>query len=166
MGKRLIGFKAISSLNLNGRRTIRTICPITDKPDCSESLLYTENSLDIVAYIPGEPVQQTLITDSLSKQYGNQDGYSFCSFDLEYAPASLPLWMDINDGLVTIGANTELDPADEITVTVTVSRDSSLATERTPWGTFTARLVREGELSSAQDGIVLLPNDFGEGDFG
>ena len=78
----------------------------------------------------------------------------------------MPLWMDINDGLVTIGANTELDPADEITVTVTVSRDSSLATERTPWGTFTARLVREGELSSAQDGIVLLPNDFGEGDFG
>ena len=81
-----------------------------------------------------------------SDYYGWADGYSFCSFGLEFEPDTLPLWMDVDDGEITIGANTELDPADEQTMTINLVRGDTADAERILWGTLTVRLERPGEL--------------------
>ena len=84
-----------------------------------------------------------------SDYYGWADGYSFCSFGLEFdtgTVGTLPLWMDVDDGEITIGANTELDPADEQTMTINLVRGDTADAERILWGTLTVRLERPGEL--------------------
>ena len=69
-----------------------------------------------------ESVSKYLEMDYISKYYGSFDGYSFCkdSYKLVIEPAeeSRPNWLSIVDNLVTIKANTALDPEDDITITV------------------------------------------------
>ena len=76
----------------------------------------------MVATIPGDPVQQLLDIDSISNYYGNFDGYSFCSksYSLVIEPEIKPFWMSIYGNLVIIGANTEIDPEDTVTLTIKI----------------------------------------------
>ena len=68
----------------------------------------------------------------MSQYYGNADGYSFCNFNFELNPdPTTIMWMLVDENVVTIGANTEIDPADDVTITVTVSRDGSVEATRT-----------------------------------
>ena len=69
----------------------------------------------------------------MSQYYGNADGYSFCNFNFVIDPdqASLPLWMLVDENVVTIGSNTAVDDEDDQTITVTVSRDGSVEATRT-----------------------------------
>lgn len=55
-GKRLIGFRVVVTDRVANDRTIRTICPIIDQPDCADSLIFTDNFDDMTAYIPGAEV--------------------------------------------------------------------------------------------------------------
>ena len=56
-GKRLIGFRVVVTDRINvNDRTIRTICPIIDQPDCADSLIFTDDFDDMTAYIPGTEV--------------------------------------------------------------------------------------------------------------
>ena len=52
--KRLVGFKVLYSDYNSGTRNIRSICPLVDTPDCSETEFFTESFDDMVAYIPGD----------------------------------------------------------------------------------------------------------------
>lgn len=57
----------------------------------------------------------------MSQYYGNADGYSFCNFNFELNPdPTTIMWMQVDDNVVTIGANTEIDAEDDVTITVTV----------------------------------------------
>jgi hypothetical protein len=69
----------------------------------------------------------------MSQYYGNSDGYSFCNFNFVIDPdqASLPMWMIVDENVVTIGSNTAVDDEDDQTITVTVSRDGSVEATRT-----------------------------------
>ena len=80
--------------------------------------------MEVTTSDPAE--SQTMIIDQMSKYYGNADGQSFCNFDIDIEPTSLPAWIDINDNIVTIEADTELDTSDDETLTITVSSDGSV----------------------------------------
>ena len=135
--KRLIGFKAITTKSSWETRNIRTLCPIIDEPDCSESAFFPNPPSDMTADILGDPVTQVLQIDWLSAYYGNLDGRSFCSFSFEIEfhavaepPSRLltsmsthpdkPLWLSTYDNLIVIGANTVLDAANSVGITVKI----------------------------------------------
>ena len=76
----------------------------------------------------------------MSTYYGDFDGYSFCSesYNLVIEPETKPFWMSIYGNLVVIGANTEIDPPDSVTLTIKVLNTDGSAIEGVTDRTFLA----------------------------
>ena len=123
----MIGFKTIVSdyHPSKGQRNIRTICPIIDEIDCSETTYYEDNFDDMVAVIGGERVTQTLNIDMYSQWYGSGDGHSFCGehYSIEISD-QIPEWMSImNTNVVTIGTSSPIHQEDSFDLMVTIRRE-------------------------------------------
>ena len=67
------------------------------------------------------------------------------------------MWMQVDENVVTIGANTAIDAEDDVTITVTVSRDGSVEATRTLF----AELVEDAASASPQSVDPSFGSDFG-----
>ena len=94
----------------------------------------------------------------MSQFYGTADGYSFCNFNFELNPdPTTIMWMQVDDNVVTIGANTAIDAEDSVTITVAVSRDGSVEATRTLF----AELVSDAGSAAPQGVDASFGSDIG-----
>ena len=101
---RLVGFKVVISDYIDGRKNIRSICPLVDTIDCSRTEFIEENvSLMRVAIASGTSTQTVSIQDTISKHYGNLDGTSYCgsrTYTLDHEIE----WLSFDNDVLTISS--------------------------------------------------------------
>ena len=82
-GKRAVGFKAVIADNPTAEddtaRSIRAICPLVDDPGCGKAEFTAPAVTHMTAVIGGGREYQVFVTDNISKYYGTNDGFTFCS---------------------------------------------------------------------------------------
>ena len=105
----MVGFSVVISDHLDGLKNIRSICPLIDTPDCTDTEFDLSAITDLTAYIGGGPVTQGYVTDTYNQYYGNTDG-TFCVFEHRYD--QLPDWAYVTGNTLIIQSLTDLDQPD------------------------------------------------------
>ena len=88
---------------VDSRQNIRSICPLVDPIDCNDTDFIEDNVINLmrVAINSGTETQTLSIEDTISKNYGNLDGTSYCG-DRTYVLIHEPDWLTLDNGVLTI----------------------------------------------------------------
>ena len=160
--QRLVGFDVVTSDYKDGQQNIRSICPLVDVPNCHDAEIIEDVSHEMQVFINEGSTTQTLAHDTISLNYFEMDGCSFCG------PRTLDVfpelsWLNVNNCAMTIesteGTDLEISEDLDIDVTLDVTTVTDQWNPMEEWLTTAPEGMGEATTRYTMDGNTIVYNE-------